>query len=66
MRPRVEWRAGQLRHRIILPWMMFASKAKWAAVGPPSFLLRLISFRRPANLRPMKTKCTITVCIITC
>ena len=46
--------------------MMFASKAKWAAFGPPSFLLRLISCQRPANLRPMKTTCTITVCIITC
>ena len=46
--------------------MMFASKAKWAAFGPPSFLLRLISFHHPANLRPMKIKCTITVCIITC
>jgi len=46
--------------------MMFASKAKWAALGPPSFLLRLIYSVRAANLPPMKTKCTITACIITC
>jgi hypothetical protein len=30
--------------------MMFASKAKWAAFGPPSFLLRLISVHGPVNV----------------
>lgn len=45
--------------------MMFASKAKWAVLGPPSFCL-LIYLARPANLRPMKTKCIIIACIITC
>jgi len=42
-------------------------QSEWAAFGPPSFLLRLISAPRPANLAPMKTEIIlITGCIITC
>jgi len=46
--------------------MMFASKAKWAAFGSPSFLLALDLFGPPGQSPLMKTKCTIIACIITC